>query len=153
MSSGTFLLAIFFASSARLRARPVSWSSRILRPTDSGSASGPRSRSASPWFRDGCCATSSTTRGFRGAVSPTSRGSWATPKSCATCSGSEIDAIGVDHLGRCGQTTEIAGGGVDGRADAELLEDPLLDLVGEVGVVLEELAGVLLALTELVTFV
>ena len=43
--------------------------------------------------------------------------------------------------------------GVELRADAELLLDLLLDLVGEVGVVLEEAAGVLLALAELVALV
>src|SRR6476661_1332744 len=42
---------------------------------------------------------------------------------------------------------------VDLRADAELLLDLLLDLVGEVGVVLEEGAGVLLALAQLVAVV
>src|SRR5690606_110013 len=54
--------------------------------------------------------------------------------------GSEVD---VDRLGRL----------VDGRRDAELLQDPLLQLVGQVGVVAQEVAGVLLALAELVTFV
>src|SRR5690606_28612657 len=39
------------------------------------------------------------------------------------------------------------------RADAQLLLDTLLDLVGEVGVVAQERAGVLLALTELVALV
>src|SRR4051812_40925594 len=42
---------------------------------------------------------------------------------------------------------------IERGADAELLLDPLLDLVGEVGVVLQEVAGVLLALTELVALV
>src|SRR5690348_1141532 len=109
MSSGTFFWASFLARSERLRARPVSWSSRILRATASGSASGPRS--------------------------------------CSEPVGSEIDAIRVNDLGR-GLSR-----GVQGRADAELLQDALLDLVGQVGVVLEELARVLLALTELVALV
>src|SRR5690606_2970421 len=43
--------------------------------------------------------------------------------------------------------------GVDLGADPELLLDPLLDLVGEAGVVAQELAGVLLALPELVALV
>src|SRR4051812_43015716 len=39
------------------------------------------------------------------------------------------------------------------HADAQLLQDLLLDLVGQVGVVLQEVAGVLLALAELVALV
>src|SRR5581483_5847482 len=39
---------------------------------------------------------------------------------------------------------------VDARPDAQLLLDPLLDLVGEVGVVAQEVADVLLALAELI---
>src|SRR5690348_487120 len=42
---------------------------------------------------------------------------------------------------------------VDLRADAQLLLDLLLDLVGQVRVVLEELPGVLLALPQLVAVV
>src|SRR6266568_4924861 len=45
------------------------------------------------------------------------------------------------------------GVGVEARADAELLLDPLLDLVGQVRVVAEEVAGVFLALAELVAVV
>src|SRR6266568_2527628 len=43
--------------------------------------------------------------------------------------------------------------GVEARAHAELLLDPLLDLVGEVRVVPQEVAGVLLTLAELVSLV
>src|SRR5437764_946981 len=42
---------------------------------------------------------------------------------------------------------------VQARADAELLLDLLLDLVGGVGVVAQEVAGILLALPELVALV
>src|SRR6266508_2481261 len=53
--------------------------------------------------------------------------------------------------------SEVDGGGggvfVELGADAELVEDALFDLVGDVGVVAEELAGVFLALTQLVAFV
>src|SRR6266568_5573898 len=45
------------------------------------------------------------------------------------------------------------GVGVEARADAELLLDPLLDLVGQVRVVPQEVAGVLLTLAELVALV
>src|SRR5690349_20941882 len=54
---------------------------------------------------------------------------------------------------RRGATRCRVGGLVDGRADAELLLDLLLDLVGEVGIVEQELAHVLLALAELVALV
>src|SRR5207302_6286358 len=43
--------------------------------------------------------------------------------------------------------------GVQLRSDAELLLDPLLDLVGDVGVLEQELARVLLALAELVALI
>src|SRR4030095_3865612 len=46
-----------------------------------------------------------------------------------------------------------SGRGVERRADAELLLDLLLELVGEVRVVLQEVAGVLLALAELIAVV
>ena len=48
-----------------------------------------------------------------------------------------------------------AGGGVrvEARPDAELLLDPLLDLVGGVLVLAQEITGVLLALAQLVAFV
>src|SRR3954471_2522991 len=126
-SSGTPLRASFPASSERLRACPVSWSSRILRATASWSASGP-------------CACSS---GVEAAASQASTPSWTSPGTAAL----EVDPgrlhgdRGVDvHL-------------VHRRADAELLEDPLLELVGEVRVVPQEVAGVLLALPELVALV
>src|SRR4051794_39034729 len=52
---------------------------------------------------------------------------------------------------------KIRDGEIDGlvelRADPELLLDPLLELVGEIGVVAHEGAGVLLALTQLVAVV
>src|SRR3712207_1560661 len=56
---------------------------------------------------------------------------------------SEVDGCGED----------LVGGDVDPRADTKLLLDPLLDLVGQVRVVPEEGAGVLLALAELVALV
>src|SRR4029450_1301596 len=43
--------------------------------------------------------------------------------------------------------------GVEGGTDAELLLDLLRALVGEVGVVLQEVAGVLLALAQLIAVV
>src|SRR4029077_4461625 len=46
-----------------------------------------------------------------------------------------------------------AGIGVEGQTDAALLLDPLLDLVGQVRVVPQEVASVLLTLTELVALV
>src|SRR5262249_62221389 len=46
-----------------------------------------------------------------------------------------------------------AGVSVEARADAELLLDPLLDLVGQVRVVPQEVASVLLTLAELVALV
>src|SRR5829696_5800213 len=54
---------------------------------------------------------------------------------------SEVDGLGRDH------------GRVEGGADAQLLLDLLLELVGQVRVVLEEVARVLFALAELVTVV
>src|SRR3954452_239234 len=123
-SSGTPLRASFVASSARLRACPVSWSSRILRPTASWWAAG-------PW----ACSS-----GVEAAASQASTPSWTSPGT----RGLEVDP-GRLHLDR--------GVHVDLRPDAELLEDPLLELVGEVGVVAQEVAGVLLALPELVALV
>src|SRR4051794_4427696 len=123
-SSGTPLRASLVASSARLRACPVSWSSRMVRATDSWSASG-------PW----ACSS-----GVEAAASQASTPSWTSPGT----RGLEVDP-GRLHLDR--------GVHVDLRPDAELLEDPLLELVGEVGVVAQEVAGVLLALPELVALV
>ena len=51
------------------------------------------------------------------------------------------------------ETSGTAGASTSRHPDAELLLDLLLELVGEVGVVLEEGAGVLLALAELVAVV
>src|SRR3954468_4115753 len=123
-SSGTPLRASLVASSARLRACPVSWSSRMVRATDSWSASG-------PW----ACSS-----GVEAAASQASTPSWTSPGT----RGLEVDP-GRLHLDR--------GVHVDLRPDAELLEDPLLELVGEVGIVAQEVAGVLLALPELVALV
>src|SRR5690606_3897818 len=53
-----------------------------------------------------------------------------------------LDVAPLGGLGRLG-----------GRADTELQEDLLLDLVRDVGVLDEEVAGVLLALTQLVAVV
>src|SRR5690606_21040387 len=58
-----------------------------------------------------------------------------------------ITAQVVDHGGR------VTGRIVDARPDPEALPDPLVDLVGEVRVVAQEVAGVLLALTELIALV
>src|SRR5215207_2123867 len=64
--------------------------------------------------------------------------------------GSEL--VRVLPLGRV--RVRLGGGGGDGReADAELGLDLLLDLAGELGVVAEEVAGVLAALAELVAVV
>src|SRR6478735_1778217 len=52
-----------------------------------------------------------------------------------------------------GLVTQVVAGLVDGGSHAQLLEDELLDLVGEVGVVTQEVARVLLALAELVALV
>src|SRR6476469_9039211 len=99
MSSGTLRELSLVASSARVRARPVSWSSRILRATDSGSASGPASRSL--------------------------LGSLVGQRDL------EVDAIRVNPGSVGLEAAGVGlGGGVDGRRDAELLEDALLDLVG-----------------------
>ena len=169
----------------RLRARPVSWSSRIVRATDSGSASGPpylvlrrrralgppAARAAAPAtltaLRLVCSpARAPVRRVGRGSrrprprprrrATPAARGPRGSSRSqppgpaqlrsrhhhphpereprsgwrCATPGGSEVvDADGLGDLGG------LVG---DGGADAELLEDLLLELVGEVGVVLEE---------------
>src|SRR6185312_1867901 len=56
----------------------------------------------------------------------------------------------TSEVDRRGERLDI---GVEHRADAELLLDALLDLGGDIGVVTQELAGVLLALPHLVAFV
>src|SRR5436189_134569 len=69
---------------------------------------------------------------------------------------SEGDRNRVDRIVGQGDrrlTRGPADGFVDAGADAELLLDLLLDLVGKVGVVAEERASVLLALPELVALV
>ncbi|EGJ74348.1 putative protein recA [Streptomyces sp. Tu6071] len=92
----------------------------------------------------------------------------------ASCHGSALGGCGLGSLGRLGHRRSGHGLGAGrglgrllgrGRlalgllgllrlhADAELLLDLPLDLVREVGVVLEEVAGVLLALAELVALV
>src|SRR3954447_4515084 len=56
-------------------------------------------------------------------------------------------------LSEVGRGGRLRSRGVEGGADTEFLLDLLLDLVGEVGVVAQEGADVLLALTELVALV
>src|SRR5690606_39138261 len=86
--------------------------------------------------------------------SPSSRDS---PSGIAGLGLGRPPAGGLGGLGGRGGVGRGRGGGlglaVDLRADAELLLDLLLDAVGQVGVGLEEVAGVLLALAELVAVV
>src|SRR5664279_4594456 len=128
-SSGTPRARSASASSVRVRARRSSRRRQMARATDSGASGGPSS--APPL----------------GTARRPSRG---TPSGGVVRGGrpgadiSEVDR-GRDHI--------------DGRSlvhpssDTELLLDPLLDLIGEVRVVAQEVAHILLALAELVGFV
>src|SRR3954468_21833027 len=107
----------------------------MARATDSGS---PRSSSTGP----------GTASGMRGSPSAAGRreprrapGARRDPLDRSLTATSEVD--GSRGLGRR----------VERGADAQLLLDLLLDLIGEIGVVLQEVAGILLALAELVAFV
>src|SRR5918998_1472718 len=108
----------------------------MLRATDSGS---PRSSSGEPGTRSGFRGSSAwppRRRGPRPKPEPPRRADWK-----EDTGRSEVDGLGRDDRG------------IERRADAQLLLDLLLDLVGKVGVVLQEVAGVLLALPELVALV
>ena len=121
--AGTSRLASLSRSSWRLRAWPVSASSRILRATDSGSASGPAA--------DGSGGGRSRSAAVSGIPRPRHRAS-----SPARPASTGADARDVrSHRHRSARRTTAVGRRVDGRADAELLQDPLLELVGQVGVV------------------
>src|SRR4051794_29017160 len=117
------------ASSARDRARAVSRSRQIVRATESGSAGG---SSPVAWVLP---------------VPSGSGGSGARPRGGRRRLPSvPIPELEVDRGGRGLVRVEL-------RPDTELLLDPLLDLAGHVGVVLEELASVLLALAQLIALV
>src|SRR4051794_40966192 len=147
ISSGTRLAASLSPSSLRVRARPVSWSSRILRATASGSASGP-SATGSGGVSDGGAPTQArtpvSTPPDQASVDP-EVDPGARPVLSWPVTGSE--GIDTDRLGRDRRP------GHPRRPDAEFFEDLLLDLVGQVGVVGEEAPRVLLALAELVALV
>src|SRR4051812_26719735 len=135
-SSGTPRLASRSASCLRVLAAPVSARRQIARATASGL---PRSSSPGPGAASRVRGTSAeAVRDRRPRPRGGGRRSSVSSRSLTDCS----------EVGRSG-----LGGRVEGGADAELLLDLLLDLVGEVGVVAQEGADVLLALAELVALV
>src|SRR4051794_21078436 len=135
-SSGTPRLASRSANCWRVLAAPVSARRQIARATASGS---PRSSSPGPGTVSRVRETSAEpVRDRRPRPRGEGRRSSVSSRSFSGCS--EVGRSGLDR-------------GVEGGADAELLLDLLLDLVGEVGVVTQEGADVLLALAELVALV
>src|SRR3954453_6228492 len=141
-SSGTPRLASRSASCLRVLAVPVSARRQIARATASGS---PRSSSPGPGAASRVRGTSAeAVRDRRPRPRGPGRRSPVSSRSLPSCS-----EVGRGGRGGGGGL----GGRVEGGADAELLLDLLLDLVGEVGVVAQEGADVLLALTELVALV
>src|SRR3954469_8050553 len=138
-SSGTPRLASRSASCLRVLAVPVSARRQIARATASGS---PRSSSPGPGAASRVRGTSAeAVRDRRPRPRGPGRRSPVSSRSLTSCS-----EVGRGDRGGLG-------GRVEGGADAELLLDLLLDLVGEVGVVAQEGADVLLALAELVALV
>src|SRR6476620_10992223 len=107
------------------------------RATDSGSRR--RSSSGDP----------GTTSGFRGSSSGVAARRGREPKLDVRRRLDDRSVTGDSEVGGCGR----GGRRVQRGADPQLLLDLLLDLVGEVGVVPQEVADVLLALAELVALV
>src|SRR6188472_2656930 len=112
----------------------------MVRATDSGSASGPSASMSGggPPPVQACTPTRTSPR--QPSASPA--------RSSRSAAGSEV--IDTDRL--VGEVVAL-GRGVDGRPDSQLLQNALLQLVGEIGVVGEERTRVLLALAELVALV
>src|SRR3954451_14999938 len=135
-SSGTPRLASRSASCLRVFGAPVSARRQMARATDSGS---PRSSSTGPGTATGIRGSPSAEAGRRDPRR--APGPRRDPLDRSLTATSEVD--GSRGLGRR----------VERGADAQLLLDLFLDLIGEIGVVLQEVAGVLLALAELVAFV
>src|SRR4051794_10425997 len=135
-SSGTPRLASRSASCLRVLAAPVSARRQIARATASGS---PRLSSPGPGAASRVRGTSAEAVRDR---RPRPRGG-GRRSSVSSLSLTDCSEVGRSGLGRR----------VEGGADAELLLDLLLDLVGEVGVVTQEGADVLLTLAELVALV
>src|SRR3954469_23141156 len=108
----------------------------MARATDSGS---PRSSSTGPGTASGIRGSPSAEAGRRDPRR--APGPRRDPLDRSLTATSEVD--GSRGLGRR----------VERGADAQLLLDLLLDLIGEIGVVLQEVAGILLALAELVALV
>src|SRR6185369_10422580 len=75
------------------------------------------------------------------------------PAGAAAAADVAVAGAGVAGAGAAVSAGAGAGVSIDARADAELLLDPLLDLVGQVRVVPQEVTGVLLTLAELVALV
>src|SRR5690606_29073854 len=85
---------------------------------------------------------------------------WTPSSTSPSHSGAGRDSTRRPALGRRSEIIDPDGLGaevvsvlVDGVSDPELLEDLLLQLVGQVGIVVQEAARVLLALTQLVALV
>src|SRR6478735_7308149 len=155
----------FFSSWARLRGAMLSCRRTIARATDSASASGTAvSTSSGGGAQSGRSTTSSEPQPERGLAdrrprrpeppAPPDRPERPPPRDPPhEPDGPVRSPLRRDPWSEVDRHVRHLGGLVDTRPDAELLLDLLLDLVGEVGVVLEEVASVLLALAELVAVV
>src|SRR5215472_3580506 len=168
-SSGTPRRRSAAASCACVRGAAVSIRRQICRAIASGSASGPASGFASHLrrrlaFGPGVRLAPRPAPAPSGSAAPVAWVGWGREPSRARRRPA-IDALAllaaqVPHRSQpwrrrrgCAQASSRAGLGIDPGTNAELLLDLLLYAFGEVGVVAQEVPGVLLALAELVAVV